>query len=284
MRRTRAGGSPMQTAISARQGIDVGVFAGGPNLSSVEAIVAAGRADVGIDQLERIVDANARRHRLRDLRRALSDRIRRRCSRCRRIRCAPRAISSANASDCSRVRRCISMRCWPSIICRRSYTEVVVGSTRRSAARRAPAMPICASSPNQPLQLSQRGIPAVTATFDQLGYATYTDCLFCTRDFLKGNRADARATTCARCNAAGRKRRAIPRSPRAHLAVTLRYRARTRRTARNSPRPARKSRCSRAPIRARTAYSGSIKRVAGPVYTTLRATRRTRPYPASRTS
>jgi ABC-type nitrate/sulfonate/bicarbonate transport system substrate-binding protein len=38
------------------------------------------------------------------------------------------------------------------------------------------------------VQLAERGIASVTATFDQLGYETYSDCLFCTRDYLKANR------------------------------------------------------------------------------------------------
>ncbi len=44
----------------AAAGIAPSFLPGGPNLASVEAIVASGRADVGVDELEKIVDAVAR--------------------------------------------------------------------------------------------------------------------------------------------------------------------------------------------------------------------------------
>jgi ABC-type nitrate/sulfonate/bicarbonate transport system substrate-binding protein len=44
----------------ARGGIDSVLLPGGPNLASVEAIVASGRADVGIDDFEKVVDAGGR--------------------------------------------------------------------------------------------------------------------------------------------------------------------------------------------------------------------------------
>jgi ABC-type nitrate/sulfonate/bicarbonate transport system substrate-binding protein len=39
------------------QGIAPAFLAGGPNLASVEAIVAGGRADIGVDEFEKVVDA-----------------------------------------------------------------------------------------------------------------------------------------------------------------------------------------------------------------------------------
>jgi ABC-type nitrate/sulfonate/bicarbonate transport system substrate-binding protein len=167
--------------------IDSVVLAGGPNIASVEAVVAAGRADVGIDQLERVIDANA----------AGSDFV---------IFGAlyqhdPAALLSLPARPVHTARELLGKRIGlqqgakvyiDAIMALNhlppNYSEVVVGSTPDALLQGACDAYLCFVT-NQPLQLAQRGIPSVTATFDQLGYVTYADCLFCTRDYLKANRA-----------------------------------------------------------------------------------------------
>lgn len=168
-------------------GIDSNVLAGGPNLSSVEAVVAAGRADVGMDQFERVIDANA----------AGSDFV---------IFAAlyqhnPAALMSLPAHPIRTARDLIGKRIGMQQGAKvyidaifavnhlpPTYTEVVAGATPDPLIEGACDAYLCFLT-NQPLQLAARGIPSVTATFDQLGYATYTDCLFCTRDYLQKNRA-----------------------------------------------------------------------------------------------
>jgi len=171
----------------AADGIASNVLSGGPNLASVEAIVAAGRADVGMDELERVIDANA----------AGSDFV---------IfgalyQKSPVALLSLPAHPIHTAHDMLGKRIGvqeggkvyiDAIMAVNhlpaNYTEVVVGSTPDPLLQGACDAYVCFVT-NQPLQLAARGIPSVTATFDQLGYSTYTDCLFCTRDYLKANRA-----------------------------------------------------------------------------------------------
>ncbi len=168
-------------------GIVSNVLAGGPSLASVEAVVAAGRADVGIDQFERIVDANTAGTDFVILG-ALYQRN-------------PAALMSLPAHPIRSARDIIGKRLglqqgakiYLDAIMRVNglpahYTEVVVGSTPEPLLEGACDGYLCFVT-NQPLTLAARGIATVTATFDQLGYETYTDCLFCTREYLQKNRA-----------------------------------------------------------------------------------------------
>ena len=162
------------------------VLSGGPNLSSVEAIVAAGRADVGMDQFERIVDANA----------AGSDFV----VFAAIYQKSPAALLSLPARPVRTARDLLGKRVGvqqggkvyiDAIMAVNHlpprYTEVVVGATADPLVQGACDAFICFIT-NQPLQLAARGIPSVTATFDDLGYNTYSDCLFCTRAYLTANR------------------------------------------------------------------------------------------------
>jgi ABC-type nitrate/sulfonate/bicarbonate transport system substrate-binding protein len=169
------------------EGIESNALAGGPNLASVEAVVAAGRADIGMDQFERVIDANA----------AGADFV---------IFAAlyqknPAALLSLPAHPVRTARDLLGKRVGvqqggkvyiDAIMAVNhlppNYTEVVVGATPDPLLQGACDAYVCFVT-NQPLQLAERGIASVVATFDDLGYATYTDCLFCTRDYLKANRA-----------------------------------------------------------------------------------------------
>jgi ABC-type nitrate/sulfonate/bicarbonate transport system substrate-binding protein len=168
-------------------GIESNALAGGPNLSSVEAIVAAGRADVGMDQFERVVDANA----------AGSDFV----VIAALYQTSPAALLSLPAKPVHTAKDLLGKRIGvqqggkvyiDAIMAVNhlplNYTEVVVGSTADPLVEGACDAFTCFVT-NQPLQLAERGIASVTATFDQLGYNTYSDCLFVTRDYLKKNRA-----------------------------------------------------------------------------------------------
>lgn len=168
------------------QGIESVVLAGGPNLSSGEAVVAAGRADVGFDQLERVIDANAAGSDLVVIG-ALYQK-------------SPSALLSLPAHPIHTARDLLGKRIGlqqggkvfiDAIMTVNhlplQYTEVVVGSTADPLVEGACDAYLCFIT-NQPVQLAERGIASVTATFDQLGYATYAGCLFVRRDYLKENR------------------------------------------------------------------------------------------------
>jgi ABC-type nitrate/sulfonate/bicarbonate transport system substrate-binding protein len=168
-------------------GIDSNVLSGGPNVSSIAAIVAAGRADVGIDNLERVVDAIAAGSDL-VIFGALYQRN-------------PSALMSLPKNPVHTAHDLLGKRLGlqqgakvfiDAIMTVNhlplNYSEVVVGSTPDPLLQGACDAYLCFIT-NQPLQLAERGIPCVTATFDQLGYATYQDCLFCTREYLTKNRA-----------------------------------------------------------------------------------------------
>ena len=68
------------------------------------------------------------------------------------------------------------------------YTEVVVGYDPESLVQGACDAFLCYVT-NEPLELAVRKIPYVVTRFDQLGYVTYASALFCRRDYLTANRA-----------------------------------------------------------------------------------------------
>jgi ABC-type nitrate/sulfonate/bicarbonate transport system substrate-binding protein len=163
------------------------VLAGGPGLASVEALVAAGRADVGIDQIERIIDANATgadfvvigaifqqspaglvslpAHPVRSAKDILGKRI----GLQQGARVYIDGILSINGLP-------------------HDYTEVVVGFDPQPLVEGACDAYLCFVT-NQPLTLAAQGVAHVVVTFEQLGLADYGECLFCTRDYLRANRA-----------------------------------------------------------------------------------------------
>jgi ABC-type nitrate/sulfonate/bicarbonate transport system substrate-binding protein len=253
-------------------GIDSNVLAGGPNMSEVEAIVAASRADVGVDQFERVVDANAAGADLVIIG-ALYQR-------------APVALLSLPANPVRSARDIVGKRLglqqgatvYIDAIMTvnhlpKTYTEIVVGSTPDPLLQGACDAYLCFIT-NQPLILAEQGIPYVTTTFDQLGYVTYTDCLFCRRDYVR----EKRDTLVRYVRALQHGWATSVRDPElgARLAVTtygagLGLNERKELATSRAQGPLLQSDATRT--------HGMLwidkQRVAGPVYTTLRATGRT---------
>jgi ABC-type nitrate/sulfonate/bicarbonate transport system substrate-binding protein len=161
-------------------------LAGGPNLASVAAIVAAGRADVGIGELENVLDANA----------AGEDFV----VFAALYQTDPAALLSLPAHPVRSARDIVGKRiglqqgghAFIDAILRVNhlpvtYTEVVVGFDPAPLVEGACDAYLCFAT-NQPLTLAARHIPSVTTGFAQLGYHTCTDVLFCTREYLAKNR------------------------------------------------------------------------------------------------
>ncbi len=166
--------------------ITANVLAGGPGIASVEAIVAAGRADVGIDQIERIVDAVATGADLVVLGAIFQQ--------------TPAGLLSLPAHPIRTARDIVGKRIGLQQGARvyidgilslnhlpRDFTEVVVGFDPQPLIEGACDAYLCFVT-NQPLTLAARGIPHVVVSFEQLGAPNYGECLFCTRDYLRDHR------------------------------------------------------------------------------------------------
>jgi NitT/TauT family transport system substrate-binding protein len=252
-------------------GIESNVLAGGPNLASVETIVAAGRADVGFDQLEKVIDANNQGEDFvifgalyqSDPAALLS--------------LPARPVRSAHDILGKRLGLQQGARIYIDAIMRvnnlpPNYTEVVVGFDPEPLVEGACDAYLCFVT-NQPLTLAARNVPYVTATFDQLGYETYTDCLFCTREYLTKNRAVLVAYVRALQHAWATNAQNPVLA--AHLAVTV-YGAslgldeKQQIAVNRAQIPLMESAATRAHGRMWI----DTQRVAGPIYTTLRATGR----------
>ena len=253
------------------EGLASTVLAGGPNLASVEAVVAAGRADIGFDQFEKIIDANNQGEDFvvfgalyqRDPAGLLS--------------LPAHPVRSAHDILNKRIGLQQGAKIYIDAIMRvnhlaPTYTEVVVGFDPEPLVQGACDAYLCFVT-NQPLTLAARNIPTVTATFDQLGYNTYTDALFCTREYLVKNRD----TLVRYVRALQRGWAANASNPAlgAHLAATVYGVAlgldETQQLAINHAQiPLMQSTATRAhgPMWIDT------QRVTGPIYTTLRATGR----------
>lgn len=168
-------------------GINANVLAGGPGLASAEAVVTSGRADVGLDQIERIVDATAAGADLVILG-AVFQR-------------SPAGLLSLPARPIRSARDIIGKRIGLQQGARvyiegildinhlpHDFTEVVVGFDPQPLVEGACDGYLCFVT-NQPLTLAARKIPHVVVDFEQLGLPAYGECLFCTRDYLNANRA-----------------------------------------------------------------------------------------------
>jgi ABC-type nitrate/sulfonate/bicarbonate transport system substrate-binding protein len=167
-------------------GITSNVLAGGPGISSVEALVVGGRADVGLDQIERIVDAVAAGADLVVIGAVFQE--------------SPAGLVSLPAHPVRTPRDIIGKRIGLQQGARlyidgileinhlpRDYTEVVVGFDPQPLVEGACDAYLCFIT-NQPLLLTQQGVPHVVVSFEQLGLANYGECLFCTRDYLRAHR------------------------------------------------------------------------------------------------
>jgi ABC-type nitrate/sulfonate/bicarbonate transport system substrate-binding protein len=260
-------------------GIDSVVLGGGPGVANIQSIVAAGRADVGIDQLERIVDANNQGEDFvifgtqyqRDPAAMMS--------------LASHPIRTAKDLVGKRLGLQEGAKIFIDAILRVNhlpldYTEVVVGFDPEPLVEGACDAYLCFVT-NQPLMLAARHVPTVVATFDDLGYVTYADCLFCTRDYLTKNRDTL--VRYVRAVQHGWATNAQHPAVAAHLATTVYGAAlgldEAHELALNHAQiPLMES--------ALTRLHGNmwidVQRVAGPIYATLRATGRTKLPPVDR--
>jgi ABC-type nitrate/sulfonate/bicarbonate transport system substrate-binding protein len=168
------------------EGIAPAFLAGGPNLASVEAIVAGGRADVGVDEFEKIVDAVAHgadfvvfgaiyQRSIAGLLSLPKNPIRK----------------AADILD-KRIGLQQGAKIFIDGILRVNglpprYTEVPVGFDPDPLVQGACDGYLCYVT-SQPLVLASRKIPYVLTGFAQLGYSVYAAALFCRRDYLQKNR------------------------------------------------------------------------------------------------
>jgi ABC-type nitrate/sulfonate/bicarbonate transport system substrate-binding protein len=168
-------------------GIDATALAGGPGLSSVEALLVAGRADVGVDQIERIVDAIAAGADLVIIAAIFQE--------------SPAGLLSLPAHPIRTARDIVGKRIGLQQGARvyvdgiltlnhlpLDFTEVVVGFDPQPLIEGACDGYLCFVT-NQPLELAAHNVPHVVVTFEQLGLANYGECLVCTRDYLRTHRA-----------------------------------------------------------------------------------------------
>jgi ABC-type nitrate/sulfonate/bicarbonate transport system substrate-binding protein len=168
-------------------GIDAAMLAGGPGLSSVEAIVSAGRADVGVDLIERVVDAIAAGADLVVIG-AIFQR-----NPAGLVSLPARPIRSAHDIIGKRIGLQQGARTYIDAILDlnhlpHDYTEVVVGFDPQPLVEGACDGYLCFVT-NQPLTLAAHGVPHVVVSFEQLGLVDYGEVLFCTRASLRTRRA-----------------------------------------------------------------------------------------------
>jgi ABC-type nitrate/sulfonate/bicarbonate transport system substrate-binding protein len=170
----------------ARQALGATFLAGGPGLGSVESIVASGHADVGVDELHRIVRANLRggdfvvfgsiyqrpiggllslaKNPVRSAADIVGKRI---------------GIPPGGREDVDAI---LALNHLPQ-----AYTEVPVGPSLRPLIR-GDCDAYLGYLTTQPLQLAAERIPYVAAPLDALGFSDYSSALFCTRRYAERNR------------------------------------------------------------------------------------------------
>ncbi len=249
------------------------VLAGGPSLASVEALVVGGRADVGLDQIERIADASAAGADLVIIGAVFQQ------SPAGLVSLAAHPIRSARDIIGKRIGLQQGARLYIDAIMDvnhlpRNYTEVVVGFDPQPLVAGACDAYLCFVT-NQPLILAEQGIAHVVVSFEQLGLANYGECLFCTRDYLQTHRATL--VRYMRALQRGWTQNAKDPALAARLATqtygaTLGLEERQQLAENRAQIPLTQS--------AQTRTNGLLaidpQRVAGPIYTSLRATGRTK--------
>jgi ABC-type nitrate/sulfonate/bicarbonate transport system substrate-binding protein len=170
----------------AREGIDATFLSGGPNLANVEAVVAAGRADIGVDEIAKVVDAIAQgadfvafgaiyQHPVAGLLSLPKNPVR-----AARDIVGKRIGLQQGAKEY--IDGILTINHLPL-----NYTEVPVGFDPEPLVEGACDAYLCYQTA-QPLVLQARGIPYVLASFETLGYHGVTDGLFTTRAYLEKNR------------------------------------------------------------------------------------------------
>ncbi len=168
-------------------GIASTILAGGPNTLTIEALVAAGQADVGIDQFDRVVSA------LADGADVVVIGSLYQTDPSALLSLPAHPVRTAHDLLGKRIGLQQGGRLFIDAILKLNrlpldYTEVVVGSDPEPLLEGACDAYLCYAT-NQPLQLAVAHVPHVVATFEQLGYVTYASSLFCRRDYLRANRA-----------------------------------------------------------------------------------------------
>jgi ABC-type nitrate/sulfonate/bicarbonate transport system substrate-binding protein len=167
-------------------GIASTIVAGGPSTLPIEALVAVGQADVGIDQFDRVAGALAKGADLVVIGSLYQT--------------DPSALLSLPAHPVRAARDIVGKRIgvqqggrlFIDAILKLNdlppdYTEVVVGSDPEPLLQGACDAFLCYGT-NQPLALAVQHVPHVVARFEELGYVTYASSLFCRRDYLRANR------------------------------------------------------------------------------------------------
>lgn len=170
----------------AAEGIAPVFLAGGPNLASVEAIVAGGRADVGIDELEKVVDAVGRgtdfvvfgtiyQRGVAGILSLPKNPIRRAAD------LVGKRIGLQQGAK-EYIDGLLAINKLPA-----TYTEVPVGFDPAPLLEGACDAYLCFLTA-QPLELAAKRIPYVVTSFASMGYSIYAGALFCRRDYLTANR------------------------------------------------------------------------------------------------
>ncbi len=167
-------------------GIEANFFAGGPNLPSVEAVVAAGRADVGFNDIEKVTDAIAAGADLVILGAVYQHGV-------GGILSLPRApVRTPGDLVGKRIGLPSGAREYIDGILNVNhlplhYTEVPVGFGPEPLLEGACDAYLCYLT-NQPLILAARHIPYVVTSLDDLGFPVYAGCLYATRASVQNNR------------------------------------------------------------------------------------------------
>jgi ABC-type nitrate/sulfonate/bicarbonate transport system substrate-binding protein len=169
------------------EGIAPVFLGGGPNLASVEAVVASGRADVGVDEFEKVVDAVAHGADFVVLGAVFQRGV-------AGILSLPRnPIRKATDLVGKRLGLQQGARQFVDAVFRVNgltpdYTEVPVGFDPQPLVEGACDGYLCYVT-NQPLILAKRKIPYVVTPLADLGYAVYASAIFAQRDYVAKNRA-----------------------------------------------------------------------------------------------
>jgi ABC-type nitrate/sulfonate/bicarbonate transport system substrate-binding protein len=160
---------------------------GGPQLPSVSAVVVAGGADVGVDELDKVVDAVRAGHDLVVLgaiyQRPVGGLLslpRRPIERASDLVGARIGLQSGGREYIDGILRLNALPL--------RYTAVAVGGDPEPLVRGAVDAYLCYMT-NQPLILEERGIPYVARSLTAYGYFGYDGCLFCRRSVLQARRA-----------------------------------------------------------------------------------------------
>jgi ABC-type nitrate/sulfonate/bicarbonate transport system substrate-binding protein len=161
-------------------------LAGGPNLASVEAIVAGGRADVGVDEFEKVVDAVGAGTDFVVFGAVYQQGVAGILSLPKNpVRTAADLVGKRIGLQQGAKQYIDGLLALNRLPLR--YNEVPVGFDPDPLVEGACDAYLCYLT-SQPLTLAARHIPYVATSFASMGYSTYAGSLFCTRDYLHAQR------------------------------------------------------------------------------------------------